>query len=127
MQGASSSIAATGHWLNHYDRRYSSTKLVEEHSPRFALPRLDMLILAVMFLRLGERSTLADFDLGLDLDGAAHQKPFHAHRRARVLADLGAVHLEDEIGEPVDDVRLPVESRCRVDHAEDPKPRAHAI
>src|SRR5215212_5738410 len=22
MQGASSSIAATGHWLNHYDRRY---------------------------------------------------------------------------------------------------------
>src|SRR5215218_8386108 len=23
MQGASSSIAATGHWLNHYDRRHS--------------------------------------------------------------------------------------------------------
>ena len=42
-------------------------------------------------------------------------------------ADIGAVELEDQVGEAVDDERLAVEARCGVDHAEDPAPARDAI
>src|SRR3989442_11904300 len=42
----------------------------------------------------------------LDLDRNLHRQRAHAHRRARVLADLLAEHLDHEVGEAVHDLGL---------------------
>src|SRR5215212_2334356 len=49
-------------------------------------------------------------DLGLDLDGETQRQLRHSNRRTGVPSRFGAVHLHDQVREPVGDVGLLIEA-----------------
>src|SRR5918995_1924773 len=73
----------------------------------------------------GSGSPLAAEQLGLDR--CPQRQPSHPHRRARVIPCLRTVHLKDQVGEPVDDVGLPVEAGRYINHPEHFKRRPHPV
>jgi hypothetical protein len=84
-----------------------------------------------VWLRITPTSQLrvcaADRQLGFDLNRYVERQPRHAHRGARMGADIGAEHFQDQIAEPVDDRWKPVEPGPGVDHAEHPQPLGDPI
>jgi hypothetical protein len=71
--------------------------------------------------------TRPKLDLGFDLDRDAERQLGHADGTARMATPLGSEDLEDQIAEPVDHARLPVETRRRIHHAEDSRPARDAL
>jgi hypothetical protein len=79
------------------------------------------------FDKLSYFNLRVDFDFRFNLHWNIKWQLRHANSTARVSADLRAIEIEDEIGEPIDNTRLFVETWSRVNHAEDATPGSNAV